>query len=225
MKIAFISTFNNLEDLNSFINLNSKFFGKNKNVFCFASINLEKKVLKPEWMNLLNKFDKSYSEGWNNVINEYRKSLKKFDGICFVGNGDELLNINFDLIEKINVPLIYRMKRDNRNTKNKFNNRYFWFVNIGVWTPSVIWPTQLILNYKFPEKFKIASDVDIFFNYKKLLLNDSLFVSETLLNMHSGGISTNNNGADEFKIIASKYNSIFLCNIGYYFKLIRSLLK
>jgi len=222
MKLAIISTFKNISDLKAFIHLNNAFMMENKKyAHCYATLSVETvKDKVPIWMSLTSMKDNSYSEGWNNVIDIYFQEIKGYSKICFIGNGDKLLGKLSNLNIENNLVCVCNMYRDGEFLINKFNSQFLWIFSIGVWTPSILWPARFFITYRFPTEFKIASDIDLFLSHKEEL-NEVAYLNYSIVDMASGGISSNNKGIYEYYKIASKYYPKWLSYFAYLIKKIR----
>jgi hypothetical protein len=222
MRTAYVITFKGEDDLIQFESLNSEFFAKNdERIKCFATIS-EPTLLSFDNFSIHYKHDSCYAEGWNNALEFFKNEIAMYDFIVFAGNGDKFLS--YPTLHKADIIHIGRMKRGGVLRKNYLHNPALWFVNIGVWTPSVFWPTKMVLIYRFPEEYKIASDVDLFFTFKHNLIS-TLYIDDCVLDMDDNGMSMGNVGASEYRAIAENYHGKLRSMIGFIFKELRKLCR
>jgi hypothetical protein len=108
----------------------------------------------------------------------------------FLGDGDKLIrNSNcqsvFDDVRNIYV---FPLCRSN-NYIHTLPTEYLFFASIGAWTPACAFPAQLLVDYRFPTQYKIASDVDVFLflRSKRVMYKLSALYN---IEMDTGGISS-----------------------------------
>ena len=105
------------------------------------------------------------------------------------------------------------------------NNKLFWFLSVGVWTPSILWPTEFLKNFRFDSNNLIAGDLELFFFNKNQFPNNLKYINDPIINMDSGGLSQNNSGSFEYAKIYNKYFLLKIGILGHYLRIIIKLFK